>query len=86
VRWKYLISRCYSEGLSKAMIAKMVGADAALESERRYVTHVLGRAFVREAWRAARGQKAGLVGAAAIFVGLGTTTAGYLRGAVNRSR
>ncbi len=85
-RWKYLISRCYSEGLSKAMIAKMVGADAALESERRYVTHVLSGAIVREVCRAARGQKAGFVGAAAIFVGLGTTTVGYVRGAVNRSR
>ena len=82
-RWKYLISRCYSEGLSKAVVARLVGRDAALESERRYVTHVLGRAFLRELGRAAGGQRAGATGAAAILIGLVITTAGYIRGSAS---
>ena len=85
-RWKYLISRCYSEGLSKAVVARLVGRDAALESERRYVSQVLGRAFLRELARAGRGQRAGATGAAAILVGLGVTTAGYIRGSASSIR
>jgi GT2 family glycosyltransferase len=82
-RWKYVISRCYSEGLSKAVVARLVGRDAALESERRYVSQVLWRAFLRELAKAGRGQRAGAAGAAAIVVGLGVTTAGYIRGSVS---
>lgn len=84
VRWRYLISRCYSEGLSKAVIATMVGQGAALESERSYVTHVLTRALLREIRKAARGRRSGLTGAAAILVGLAATTGGYVRGSVSR--
>jgi len=86
VRWRYLLSRCYSEGLSKALVAGMVGQEAALESERSYVTHVLTRGVLREAYKAVRGQRAGATGAAAICAGLAVTTAGYLRGALSRAR
>lgn len=46
--WRYLLSRTYSEGVSKAAISRMVGSGAALSSERTYTRRVLPRAVWRE--------------------------------------
>lgn len=75
--WSYLFSRCYAEGVSKAAVSRMVGQDAALESERRYVAAVLPRAVLREILHVTPRH---LLGAGAILVGTATTVAGYLRG------
>jgi glycosyltransferase involved in cell wall biosynthesis len=85
-RWRYLLARCYGEGLSKAVVAGLVGQDAALESEKSYVTKVLGRAFLGQCRRALRGDLSGVTGAAAIVAGLGATTLGYGRGSLHQRR
>lgn len=76
--WGYFLRRCYAEGLSKASIARLQGARAALSTEKDYVVRVLGRGALREL-RAAR-----LQGAAAIVAGLGFTGVGYVRGRLAR--
>ncbi len=39
--WDYFRQRCYAEGLSKAQVSRLVGADAGLSSERSYTCHLL---------------------------------------------
>ena len=78
--WKYLFSRCFAEGVSKAAVARMVGSEAALESEKSYATKVLPKAVGRELLRGVRGQRSGFAGATAVVLGLACTTAGYARG------
>jgi GT2 family glycosyltransferase len=74
VRWSYLRRRSWSEGLSKAAVARLRGSDDALSTERAYVARVLPRAVVREL---RSGRPASAV---AVVAALGFTTAGYLRG------
>ena len=45
--WSYFRVRCYTEGLAKARISRMVGADRGLASERRYVTRTLPGGIAR---------------------------------------
>ena len=80
--WRYLRHRCYAEGLSKAAVSAMVGANQALETERAYVAKVLPGGFWRELTGGLRHQKQGLdgvLGAAAIMLALASTAAGYAR-------
>jgi hypothetical protein len=81
--WKYLVRRCYAEGLSKAAIAGLVGKQDALSTERGYATRVLPRAVGRELSAAARPGDAdrsrSVRGAAAVVLALGATVVGYLR-------
>jgi len=39
--WSYFLRRCWSEGLSKAAVASLVGNDAGLSAERRHVAKAL---------------------------------------------
>src|SRR2546429_6452067 len=41
LRVSYFLRRCLGEGLSKARVSRLVGADAGLSSERSYVSRVL---------------------------------------------
>ncbi len=82
--WSYFRARCWSEGLSKAAVAREVGAGPALASERSYVASTLPRAFVRALRGAVRGDPTSAARAAAIVLGLAVTTAGYLRGRLAR--
>lgn len=78
-RWSYFLSRCYAEGLSKALLAGIVGSEKALESERRYVSRVLPGAFLRGiAAACARGEPGALRRSAAIVAGLAWTGIGFL--------
>lgn len=77
---KYFASRCYWEGVSKAVVASQVGAGAALASEKVYTTKVLPAAFVRGLGQALRGRWSGPAQSVAIAAGLVATSAGYLRG------
>lgn len=79
--WRYFKKRCYAEGLSKARVARRVGAASALSSERTYATRVLPRGILRSLQR----QGGGARQAAAIAAGLVLTTAGYLRGRMKSS-
>jgi GT2 family glycosyltransferase len=79
--WNYFRSRCYAEGLSKAAVARFVGARDGLASER---THVL-KTLPQGAWRdltdvIRHGDTAGIGRATAIFMGLFITAVGYLVG------
>jgi glycosyltransferase involved in cell wall biosynthesis len=79
-RFSYFRSRCYAEGLSKAVVTRSVGAGDGLSAERSYVARTLGRGMARGLGEALHGDGAGLARAGAITVGLAATTAGYVIG------
>jgi hypothetical protein len=82
-RFAYYRSRCYAEGLSKAMVARSVGAGDGLSSERRYASRTLPAGVVRGVAGALCGDAAGLGRAAAIVAGLSAVTLGYVNGTAN---
>ena len=78
----YFRARCYAEGLSKAVISRRLGANQALATERQYAVRTLGRGVVRNLIATVRERDlGGSQRAAAIIVGLATTSFGYLVGA-----
>ena len=89
-RFGYYRSRCYAEGLSKAMVTRSVGANDGLSSERRYTASVLPQGVARGLAETLHGDGTGLGRAGAIVAGLATVTAGYgvgvLRGITERRR
>jgi hypothetical protein len=80
VRFRYLIRRCWYEGLSKASVVRLSGATAGLERERRQAAVVIPRSFVRETGELLRGHVSALPRMAATASGLATTIGGYLTG------
>jgi glycosyltransferase involved in cell wall biosynthesis len=78
--WAYFRSRCYSEGRSKARVARIVGAESALSSERSYVARTLTRGVAANLSRWLLGDWWAPVRAAAMVAGLATTTLGYVIG------
>jgi len=86
-RWDYFRSRCYAEGLSKAVVSRHAGREDGLESERTYATRTLPRGVLRGIGDALfRGQVAGLLRAMAIVAGLTWTVAGYTVGTARARR
>lgn len=86
-RFSYYRSRCYAEGLSKAMVTRRVGRGDGLAAERRYTSRTLPRGVALGVGDALRGDASGLGRAGAIIVGLATVTAGYAIGSLRtRSR
>jgi glucosyl-dolichyl phosphate glucuronosyltransferase len=81
-RFAYFRSRCYAEGLSKAMVTRSVGVGDGLASERRHALVALPRGVAHGLRAALRGDPAGLGRAASIVAGLAFTTAGYAAGSV----
>lgn len=79
-RFAYFASRCYSEGISKALVSDSVGQQNALASERRYVTRVLPMAMTRAVSGGIRGETAALARAGALLAGLGLAVVGYISG------
>lgn len=77
-RWAYFRERCRSEGVSKAWVARRVGQDAALSSERAHAAKVLPAGVLRGLADALRGDGSGLARAAAIVAGLAYTTLSYV--------
>jgi glucosyl-dolichyl phosphate glucuronosyltransferase len=84
-RFRYFLSRCYAEGLSKAMVTRSVGVKDGLSAERSYTTRTLSAGVARGLAAAVRGDLSGLTRSAAIVAGLGTTGAGYLMGSIRRT-
>jgi hypothetical protein len=78
--WGYFCSRCYAEGISKAMVSRLVGASDALQTERRYVRSVLPRAMLRDLDLRRRDRALEITRVGAMLTGLLLTTAGYVRG------
>jgi hypothetical protein len=81
-RFRYLVRRCWAEGLSKAQVAEQVGVAAGLATERHYVTRTLPLGVLRGLGRAARGDLAGAAMAAAIVAGVLVTSVAYAIGAI----
>jgi GT2 family glycosyltransferase len=80
---RYFTSRCYSEGLSKAWLARRLGARDSLATERAYSTRVLPAGVARGLFETLTGRdRAGLARAAAIGIGLAYTAAGYVVGSL----
>ncbi|MEW1719037.1 glycosyltransferase family 2 protein [Streptomyces sp. NPDC093109] len=79
-RFGYFCSRTYAEGLSKALVARSVGADKGLASERRYTTRVLPAGIARGLRDGVRGRPGGFGRAGAIVAGVALAAAGYLVG------
>jgi len=80
-RFAYFRSRCYAEGLSKALVTRSVGVAAGLSAERRYTAVTLRRGVARGLLAGVRGQGAGPARAGAIIVGLLCASTGYGVGA-----
>ncbi|MER6997287.1 glycosyltransferase family 2 protein [Streptomyces sp. NPDC000410] len=76
-RFGYFRTRTYAEGLSKALVARSVGADKGLESERRYTTRVLPAGVARGLRDALLARRGGAGRAGAIVAGVATAAAGY---------
>jgi GT2 family glycosyltransferase len=83
-RWGYFRSRCYAEGLSKALVSRLVGAGDGLASERIYTFRTLPLGVVQGVKDAFLGRDAmGITRAGSIVAGLAFTTMGYLMGTVS---
>ncbi|MGZ4304077.1 MAG: glycosyltransferase family 2 protein [Solirubrobacteraceae bacterium] len=82
-RWSYLVSRCWAEGRSKAVLSGAVGTSHALASERTYVLRALPAGIGRGLLDALRGDRTGPGRAASIVVALTVTIAGYVFGRLN---
>ncbi|HSU47050.1 MAG TPA: glycosyltransferase family 2 protein [Arthrobacter sp.] len=78
---RYMLSRSWSEGISKAQVSHIVGQKRALGPERRYVRSTLPRAVFSGIRDWSRGDNPdGLGRAASVLAVLAFTSAGYLRG------
>jgi len=85
--WRRFISRCYFEGGSKAVVARLVGAREGLSSERAYTYRVLPRAIRRGLARwALHGEFAGVASSLTVIAGLAATTAGFVVGSLRVER
>ncbi|MET8013897.1 glycosyltransferase family 2 protein [Streptomyces sp. NPDC005271] len=85
-RFAYFRSRAYAEGLSKALVARSVGAQAGLATERRYTTRVLPAGVARGLRDALLGRAGGAGRAAAIVAGVAAATGGYAVGTARTRR
>ncbi|MFF5102873.1 glycosyltransferase family 2 protein [Streptomyces sp. NPDC000134] len=85
-RFAYFRARTYAEGLSKALVARSVGAAKGLESERRYVTRVLPAGVARGLRDALLARPGGAARAGAIVTGVLTAASAYLLGTVRARR
>jgi GT2 family glycosyltransferase len=81
-KFSYFRSRCYAEGLSKAVVTQSVGIADGLSAERSYVSVTLPRAVWRGAAQGLRGDAHGWARAGAVVVGLATAVWGYAVGSV----
>ncbi|MCO4272852.1 glycosyltransferase [Pseudarthrobacter sp. HLT3-5] len=78
---RYMLSRSWSEGISKAQVSRVVGHKRALGPERRYVRSVLPRAVFAGVRDWGRGDNPQGLGRAGVVIAvLACTAAGYIRG------
>ncbi|MET9061225.1 glycosyltransferase family 2 protein [Streptomyces antibioticus] len=82
----YFRTRTYAEGLSKALVARSVGTDKGLESERRYATRVLPAGVVRGLRDQVLARPGGARRAGAIVAGVLTAAGGYVVGSLRARR
>jgi GT2 family glycosyltransferase len=83
-RLRRFLARCYFEGGSKAVVARLVGASPALSSEYHYARMILPRAVRRGiAEFLGHGDAYGLARAAVTVAGLLSAAAGYAAASVS---
>jgi glucosyl-dolichyl phosphate glucuronosyltransferase len=75
--WGYFVRRNFGEGLSKAVVARLAGSDAALRTERGYVAKTVAGGIVRDLGAVGRGDVAGPARAARMALGVGAAAVGY---------
>lgn len=85
-KFAYFRSRCFAEGLSKALVTQSVGVGAGLATERKYATVTLRAGVLRGFRRGFAGDGAALLRACVIMVGLFYTVTGYGIGSVLQLR
>ncbi|MFJ8822214.1 glycosyltransferase [Streptomyces sp. NPDC102467] len=85
-RFAYFRTRTYAEGLSKALVARSVGAGKGLESERAYTTRVLPAGVARGVRDFALARPGGAGRAGAIVAGVATAAGGYVLGSLRARR
>jgi GT2 family glycosyltransferase len=78
VTHQYFRRRCRGEGRSKAVVSALAGADAALQTERRYIRETLPKGVLRGFADLLRGDLAGAARAWTIIEGTALTTISYL--------
>jgi glycogen synthase len=84
--WRYFSARCYAEGISKAMMSRMVGSKDGLSAERAHVLKTLPYAVFRSLGDVFKGDVYGIARAFTIVAGLFITILGYLRGKTTPNR
>ena len=78
--WTYFRNRCYVEGLSKAVLARVAGSRRGLAMERRYALRTLPSGVLRSIARGIMRRELGaFLRAGAIVAGLSITTIAYVR-------
>lgn len=83
-QWKYFTSRCYAEGLAKALVSQFVGSADGLASERTYTIRTLPLGVARGLGDTVfHGDLAGFTRSIVIAAGLTITTIGYLVGIIS---
>ena len=85
-RFGYFRTRAYAEGLSKALVARSVGARDGLATERRYTTRVLPAGVLRGLRDALLRRPGGAGRAGAIVAGVAAAAGGYVVGSVRARR
>jgi glycosyltransferase involved in cell wall biosynthesis len=83
-RLSYFVSRCYGEGVSKAVLTRRHGSTAALASERAYLRQILPRAFAQGLRAILGGDVGGARRCAAVLLGVAAAGAGYAHGRLRR--
>jgi glycosyltransferase involved in cell wall biosynthesis len=73
----YLTRRSFEEGMGKATLARLVGSEQGLESERRHLLVTIPRGMLKGLGDALRGDLSGLGRAGAIAVGIAAAACGY---------
>ncbi|MYW69665.1 glycosyltransferase [Streptomyces sp. SID8379] len=81
-RFAYFRTRTYAEGLSKALVARSVGAGKGLESERAYTSKVLPAGVARGVRDFVLARPGGAGRAGAIVAGVAAAAGGYVLGSL----
>jgi glycosyltransferase involved in cell wall biosynthesis len=84
--WSYYRSRCYAEGLSKAVVRGLAGPEWIMSSEKSYVWSTIPWAIGRNLGEALSGRPDGIARAMALAVGVLTTGIGYAVGRIRFPR
>jgi glycosyltransferase involved in cell wall biosynthesis len=80
LKFSYFLRRCWHEGLSKAIVVRLAGASAGLQSERHHVALVIPRQVIRELGRFLRGDPSAPLRIGVTVFGVTVAGAGFTTG------